>query len=254
MRVYYAVTQSPDEVPVTLIIHDLHMSSRIKPSAFEPFKPSDCMWLVPGTEDQDPLSASLAGLNWRSIQMTSQASTENWLQQYVSDAVSHRLCTRIGCTTCGAHEFRSGLSARIAGSARSVGVIQLPSRAEGVEHLLDLLSGLRPPKFASFEWDEALRLLIYDCWGRLGGDSALPHMQDPLGQSWAGHVLERMIAHESASRRASQEHEARSVKAQEERMRRKRERQLRHERRLLQKRERDQLWWANAASRIRSEI
>jgi hypothetical protein len=70
MRVYYVVTQAPDEVPDTLIIHDLHMSSRIKPSAFEPFKTSDCMWLVPGTEDQDPLSDALAGLNWGALACT----------------------------------------------------------------------------------------------------------------------------------------------------------------------------------------
>jgi hypothetical protein len=238
-------------VPDTLIIHDLYMSSRIKPSAFEPFKPSDCMWLVPGTEDQDPLTDSLPGLNWRDMQMTSQAS-ENWLQQYVSDAVSRRLCTGIGCTTCGAHEFRSGLSARIAASAPSVGVIQLPSRIEPAQLLLDLMSELKPPKCASSAWDEAARRLIFDCWAYLGGDRALPHMQDRLGPSWAGHVLGRMIANEEACRRTRQEHEARSLKAQEERMQRKEERQLRHDRRLLQKKERDKLWWANAASRNRS--
>jgi hypothetical protein len=185
--------------------------------------------------------------------MTSRASTEDWLQQFMSEAVSRPLCTRIGCTTCGAYEFRSELRARIAGSARSSG---MPSIANRVELLLDLMSELKPPEHDSFAWEGAMRLMIYDCWIDLGGDRALPFMQDRLGQSWAGQVLGRMIAHEEARRRARQQHEACSndpVKAQEKRVQRKHERQLRHERRLLQKKERDKLWWANAASSILSE-
>jgi hypothetical protein len=197
--------------------------------------------------------------------MTSRASTENWLQEFMSDAVRSPLCTRIGCTTCGAYEFRSELRARVAGSARSSGTPSIANRVgllldrmseNHVELLLDLMSELKPPEHDSFAWEGAMRLMIFDCWIDLGGDRALPFMQDRLGQSWAGRVLGRMIAHEEARRRARQEHEARSedpVRAQERRVQRKHERQLRHERRLFQKKERDKLWRANAASSIRSE-
>jgi len=93
-----------------------------------------------------------------------------------------------------------------------------------------------------------MRLMIYECWSALGGDRALPAMQDRLGQSWAGHVLRAMIAHEEERRRAWQAHEARSdpVKVHERRLQRKQEQQLAQERRLLRKKERDKLWWANA--------
>ena len=77
-----------------------------------------------------------------------------------------------------------------------------------------------------------MRLMIYDCWIDLGGDRALPFMQDRLGQSWAGRVLGRMIAHEEARRRARQQHEEASsddpVKAQEKRVQRKHERSALH--------------------------
>jgi len=180
--------------------------------------------------------------------MISQKGTENWLQRYVSDAVSRRLCTMIGCTTCGAHKFRSGLVVRVAGSDT------WHFNADGAKVLLDLMSELKPPEHASLAWERAIRLMVHDCWSDLGGDSALPLMQHRLGQSWAGHVLRKMIAHEEQRRRARQEHEARSIMAQEERMQRKQERRLRHESRLLQKKQRDKVWWINSASRIRSEI
>jgi hypothetical protein len=220
MMVYYLMAQRPDElVQHARIFHDLY-TPWIQPSIGEPCGPSDCMWLVPETEP----------------------SSKNWLQQYVSDAVSRPLCTKIGCTTCGAYKFRWGLMARISGSKQS--------RAE---LLLELMRELKPEEHARFAWEKAMRLMIFDRWSDLGGDGALRLMQDRLGESWAGHVLGKMIACEEARRRARQEHKACSVMAQEQRVQRKQERQLRHERRLLQKKERDKLWWANAASRIRSD-
>jgi hypothetical protein len=95
-------------------------------------------------------------------------------------------------------------------------------------------------------YSEPMRLMFFDCWIALGGDRALPAMQDRLGQSWAGHVLRAMIVHEEERRRVWQAHEARSVKDHERRLQRDRERQLAQERRILQKKERDKLFWANA--------
>ena len=33
----------------------------------------------------------------------------DWLQDYLKDAVDRKLCVKYGCTTCGAGEFREGL-------------------------------------------------------------------------------------------------------------------------------------------------
>ena len=127
MMVYYLVAQRPDEVQHARMFHDLY-TPWIQPSIGEPCGPSDCMWLVPETEP----------------------SSENWLQKYVSDAVSRPLCTKIGCTTCGASEFRLGLYVRIAGS-------DTPrlSAAARAEILLGLMSELKPPEPASFPWELA---------------------------------------------------------------------------------------------------
>jgi hypothetical protein len=100
---------------------------------------------------------------------------------------------------------------------------------------------LKPPERAWLKWEEAVRLMIYDCWSDLGGGEALPLMQNRLGQTWSGHVLGRIIAHEEARRRARQEHEACSNPV---RLRRDECSGSRSERRLLQKKERDRLWWA----------
>ena len=74
-------------------------------------------------------------------------------------------------------------------------------------------------------------------------------MQERLGQSWAGHVLRAMIAHEEA-RRPMAAHEARSVKDHERRLQRKQEQQLAQERRILLKKERDKRFWANARNDV----
>jgi hypothetical protein len=181
MLVYYLVAQRPNEVQHKRIFHDLY-TLWIQPSIGEPCGPSDCMWLVPETEP----------------------SSENWLQEYVSEAVSRPLCTMIGCTTCGAYEFRSGLYVRIAGSdtprlsaaARAEILLGLMSElkppepasfpwelaADGAEQLLLKLMGeLRRPERVLFKrWEKAVRLMIYGCWSDLGGNRALPLLQNRL--------------------------------------------------------------------------
>jgi hypothetical protein len=39
----------------------------------------------------------------------SKIMTSNWLEAYLLDAVSKKLCTKIHCTTCGALDFRRGV-------------------------------------------------------------------------------------------------------------------------------------------------
>jgi hypothetical protein len=224
---------------------------------------------------RNPEDQLLDAKQWLTQMRDPEASSGNWLQKYVSDLIARRHCFENGCTTCGgAFTFRSGLIARIAEIVGTAGSNQWGLNADGAKLLVDLMSELKPPEHPSWEWDKemqlkwekATQLMIHGGWGVLGK----PIVQDRLGQSWAGLVAEKMIAdeearqaqeeagqermigQEEARRRRTQEHEARLLKAQEQRIQRKEERQLRHERRLLQKKERDKLWWANAASRSRS--
>ena len=184
--------------------------------------------------------------------MDPQEPSRDWLQQFISAAVRRNLCTRIFCTTCGAHEFRSGLMARLGVRPSELVAVPLPRLgANRAERLLDLMSELKPPEHDMFSRtldSESMRLMIYECWSALGGDRALPAMLDRLGQSWAGHVLRAMIVHEEERRRVWRAHEARSdpVKVHERRLQRKQEQQLAQEKRLLRKKERDKLFWANA--------
>jgi len=134
-----------------------------------------------------------------------------------------------------------------------------PLGADHAERLLDLMSELKLPEHAMTSYSEPMQLMIYDCRCALGGDRALPAMQDRLGQSWAGHVLQAMIADEEARMRARQAREearmcawephaatrADSVSVSERRLQRKRERQLAQERHLLRKKERDKLLWVH---------
>ena len=179
--------------------------------------------------------------------MDFQEPSRDWLQQFISAAVGRNLCTRIGCTTCGAHEFRAGLMARLGVPLSELVAVPLPPLGvDRAERLLDLMSELKPPEHDMGFYSEPMRLMIFDCWIALGGDKALPAMQERLGQSWAGPVLRAMIVHEEERRRVWQAHEARLVKDHERRLRRDRERQLAQERRILQKKGRDKRFWANA--------
>jgi hypothetical protein len=134
-----------------------------------------------------------------------------------------------------------------------------PLGADHAERLLDLMSELKPPEDAMNLYSEPMQLMIYDCRCALGGDRALPAIQDRLGQSWAGHVLRAMIADEEALMRARQaREEARMrgweahaairtdpVAVSERRLQCKRERRLAQERHLLRKKERDKLLWVH---------
>jgi len=191
--------------------------------------------------------------------MDSQEPSREWLQQFISAALRRNLCTRIGCTTCGAREFRSGLMARLGIPISEVMTDPLPPLgADHAQRLLNLMSELKPPEHAMNLYSEPMQLMIYDCRCALGGDRALPAMQDRLGQSWAGHVLRAMIADEEALMRARQAREEARVRGWEahaatrtdpavgeRRLQRKRERRLAQERHLLRKKERDKLLWVH---------
>ena len=189
--------------------------------------------------------------------MESQDPSRDWLQRFIADARRRNLCTRIGCTTCGAHEFRSGLMAQLGVPESELTAVPLsPLSTDRAEGLLDLMSELKPPERDMSIYSEPMRLMISECWSALGRE-ALPAMQDRLGQSWAGDVLRATIADEDAWMRARQVREearrgtwqpqaaTRSDWAVSGRLQRQRERRLAQERHLFRKKERDKLLWVH---------
>ncbi len=190
--------------------------------------------------------------------MDSQEPPRDWLQRFISAALRRNLCTRIGCTTCGAHEFRSGLMAQLGVPLSELTAVPLsPLSVDRAERLLDLMSELKPPEPDMTFYSEPMQLMISECRCALGRE-ALPAMQDRLGQSWAGHVLRSIIADEEARLRARQAREEARRCAWEpqaatgadwavsgRRLQRQRERRLAQERHLLRKKERDKLLWVH---------
>ena len=116
--------------------------------------------------------------------MDSQEPSRDWLQQFISAAVRRNLCTRIGCTTCGAGKFRSELMARFGVPRSEPTTVPLPPLgADRAERLLDLMSELKPPErtMSSRTLDsEPMQVMIYECWSALGGDRALPGSRRPI--------------------------------------------------------------------------
>ena len=198
--------------------------------------------------------------------MDSQEPSRDWLQRFISAALRRNLCTRIGCTTCGAGEFRSGLMARLGVSiSEEIGVPVPPLGADRAERLLDLMSELKPPEHDMSLYFEPMQLMISECRCALGRE-ALPAMQDRLGQSWAGGVLRSMIADVQALVRARQAREEARMRGweahaatrtdpavSERRLLRERERRLAQERRLLRKKERDKLLWVHDLNELGKE-
>ena len=165
------------------------------------------------------------------------AIAEGWLEQYLDQAIERRLCTMIGCTTCGAQDFRAGLNAGLARPGDDLRRLN----ADRSLPLLESASKLVAPQARHSERVEAIRLVLFDCWVALGGDNALPQMKERLGRGWAGQVLNEMIAHHEVRTRVRREHEVRSdpAAARQRRQQLKGERQQRHQERLEKKRQRD---------------
>jgi hypothetical protein len=161
---------------------------------YQPRQPSlsDADFIVERVLEVEEDQLLVAKQHLRRTQMRdSQASSGNWLQQYLSDAVT-RCCFESSCTTCGGiPHFRLGLTARIAEIVGTTGRI---GQVDGAELLVELMRELKPPEHPSWKWEKATQLMISDCWSVLGK----PIVQDRLGQSWAGLVAERMIADEEA--------------------------------------------------------
>ena len=162
--------------------------------------------------------------------------TSEWLSDYLRDCISKRVCTRIHCTTCGTHEFRSGL-------AKGLGLTATPSRYAGFEleqvlQIASSLGGIPTPMLSPLAWEETVRFIIMLLW--TGSPILDQEVERLLVGSWAGEVLQRMKVHHAQRCLAAELASPR--KARERRAEIKRQKQLVHMRRLADKVERDAIW------------
>jgi hypothetical protein len=162
----------------------------------------------------------------------------NWLQQFLGNSIRQNLCTKVGCTTCGAREFRHGLRVALAGHLNqpisetfTVNDLAVVGRA-----LASIQADTDQLKF-----EAAVRLVITDIWNLFGDEAADRIVAPLLGDSWAGGLLARMKlhhAHQTEARRRRLEDED-PARVKENRDAKRELRQLRHAQRLDKKRRLD---------------
>ncbi len=165
--------------------------------------------------------------------------TANWLQAYLDEAVSKRLCVNIHCTTCGTLKFREGVLdalARATGQQRRQH-IDWESRIE----IAKALAEVTPDGSESWALEEAVRYLLVAL--RNGIPLGL-RLELVLAESWAGHVLDRMKEHHAGRNEERRERAEfqRPANVQTRREEKKRLKQEQHHKRLVLKKERDRLW------------
>ena len=162
--------------------------------------------------------------------------TSDWLSDYLRDCTGRNVCTRIHCTTCGTHEFRSGL-------AKGLGLAATPSRYAGFEReqvleIASSLGGILSPMLSPLAWEETVRFIIMILW--TGSPILDQEVEKQLVGSWAGEVLQRMKAHHAQRQLAAAL--ASPEKARDRRAAIKVQKQSVHIRRLADKVERDAAW------------
>jgi hypothetical protein len=155
----------------------------------------------------------------------------SWLEDFIGDALARQLCTKPGCTTCGATEFRHGVI-RAAGyePGQSASAPMGRKAAAAIAAELAKLKG----KPQDEDYLAAVRLLIVDLAQCLPEDE----LQAALAGSWAGTVLTDMEGH-AASRRQREEYLA---TAPERRAAKRALKQEQHAERLAAKAQREHLW------------
>lgn len=166
--------------------------------------------------------------------------TANWLHAYLVDAVTRHLCTRIGCTTCGALDFRRGVLTALASVTGQPAEKRFDEqRGLAIAHAL---AGVEPDADDTGDMEAAVRCLLFDLWGAT--PMARGEIEALLDGTWAGAVLSRMQEHhtrKNAARRAQAEMEAADARRRE--AQKPRTAQEQYERRE-RKQERDRLWRA----------
>lgn len=162
----------------------------------------------------------------------------NGLQGFIEEAIVRKLCVQIHCTTCGAHEFREALWKRVSGtSTGNFGPMLGNARA-----LAQLMACLQRKSGYTYEYERAVRLMLFEIWPFLGKEDGESELERILRRTWAGQVLADMKAHWVARREAQrvhEEHEANAPKRREEKKRLKAEQ---HAARLAAKVQRNRLW------------
>jgi len=143
---------------------------------------------------------------------TDENVDQNWLQPLLERAVSERWCTRINCTTCGAHQFRD---AYILEARKRANPSALPPFDMAAARILTLsLRNCLPPNSGTHEFEESTRLVLYELWATFGDTVTKSELFPLLQDTWAGSVLHRMQAHYQRRLDARAAHEERQGQKQ----------------------------------------
>ena len=168
------------------------------------------------------------------------AMKPNWLQEYLDDAIGRKVCTKIGCTTCGAADFRTGVLSALANASN---MEKPPARdANTAQSILKALAAVEPPAERASDYFDAARLLIYDAVSIRGVEEKTA--AEILKESWAGRVFAAMQSHDreltAARLKRRQFERADAVAARREAKRAKQQQAIRE--RLEKKAEIDRIW------------
>jgi hypothetical protein len=161
-----------------------------------------------------------------------------WLQRFIERAVEEKMCVQNHCTTCGAREFRQGLWAAIGGESKG----DLGPMFGNATALAELMLGLKKKEGYTYEYERAVRLMLFEIWPFLGRDEGESKLESMLRGSWAGEVLARMTTHWASRRESQRAHVEREANAPQRCDEKKRKKAEQHAARLAAKAERDRRW------------
>jgi hypothetical protein len=161
--------------------------------------------------------------------------SNHWLQALIEDAIERRLCVRIGCTTCGAGEFRQKLSRALAENTGLPALRRLtPLTSASLASALAAVQP-RPPEYT---YDDVTRLILYTIWCDCG-EQAAEQIWPLLGESYAAGVLQTMRRHYRALQQGIADNPILLAKQRAEKQRLKNEQIAL---RAIRKAERDAAW------------
>ncbi|MGD9727747.1 MAG: hypothetical protein AB7E70_09685 [Hyphomicrobiaceae bacterium] len=133
--------------------------------------------------------------------------SEDWLLPIILEARENNWCVRIGCTTCGAHDFRAAVLRQLGPRGGLAGERHINNL--GGQQIFDALSRCSEPAIDPVADDEACRWLLFFVWQRFGDEVCERDLYPKLKGTWAGRVLDRMRDHHKADQRRRALHEAR---------------------------------------------
>jgi hypothetical protein len=113
---------------------------------------------------------------------------------------------------------------------------------ESANMILRELRNVQPPSPNELKFEEAVRLILYDCWSALWANTSL--MAETLADSWARGVLARMQGHYQERLRVERERVEFEdpVRVERRRAEKRRLKAEQHAARLERKKERDREW------------